>query len=353
MKLNHQNHHQASLTTPAIFPALRQATWIAVMLTASSVGFAQAAQAAPALPTDQVFAPDSFWYSPIPKEVQLHANSAAFVSDFLRQKKSYYGNVNINTRSYASPVYVVGANAPVTQVAEWDCQKKKFKDKNLAQQWSAVPIPLHAAPADGTDKEMTIYQPSTGTIWEFWQARKIYGQWQACWGGRLTNANKSDGTFPKHYGTTATSLPFIGGQITAEELRRGEIRHVIGISLVEAEHFNVKSWPAHRSDGYNPTKVPNRIPEGLRFRLNPDVNVDTLNMHPVGKIIAKAAQKYGFVVWDKAGAISIRAQNPKSYTALGQADPYPALFKGTSSSAILDGFPWDQLQFLPKDYGKP
>ena len=31
-------------------------------------------------------------------------------------------------------------------------------------------------------------------------------------------------------------------------------------------------------------------------------------MHPVGKMIAKAAQKYGFVIWDKAGAISIRAE---------------------------------------------
>lgn len=329
--------------------ALTGLTLIAAVFGASSPN----ASAAEILLTDKVFAPDSFWYSPIPKDVRLHPNSAAFVSEFLRQKQSFYGTVNINTKSYASPVHVVDANVPMTQVKEWDCQKKKFTDKNLAQQWSAVPIPPHAVPADGTDKEMTIYQPSTDTIWEFWQARKVDGQWQACWGGRLANASKSDGAFPNHYGTTATSLPFVGGQITAEELRRGEIRHVIGISLVEAEHFTVKSWPAHRSDGYNPTKVPNRIPEGLRFRLNPNVNVDQLNLHPVAKIIAKAAQKYGFVVWDKAGAISIRAQNPKSYTARGYPDPYPDLFKGTGSPSILKGFPWEQLQFLPHDYGKP
>ncbi|MDP3844406.1 MAG: DUF4124 domain-containing protein [Oxalobacteraceae bacterium] len=348
MKLN---HHLASSAAPSLFFTLCQSTLIAAVLAASSAG--AIAGITPTLPTDAVFAPDSFWYAPIPKQVPLHANSAAFVSDFLRQKKAFYGNVNINTKAFASPVFVADANAPVTQVAEWDCQKKKFKDKHLAQQWAAVPIPLHAEPADGTDKEMAIYQPATDTLWEFWQARKVNGQWQACWGGRLPNASRGNGVFPGHYGTTATSLPFIGGQITAEELHRGEIRHVIGISLVEAEHFTVKSWPAHRSDGYNPTKVPNRIPEGLRFRLNPDVNVDQLKMHPVGKIIAKAAQKYGFVVWDKAGAISIRAQNPKSYTALGKSDPYPALFKGTRSNAILDGFPWDQLQFLPNDYGKP
>jgi hypothetical protein len=60
-----------------------------------------------------------------------------------------------------------------------------------------------------------------------------------------------------------------------------------------------------------------------------------------------------FVVWDKAGAITLRAQNPKSYTKLGQADPYPALFQGTPVYAILNGFPWERLQFLPMDYGKP
>ena len=169
----------------------------------------------------------------------------------------------------------------------------------------------------------------------------------------MQNASRSDGRWPTIYGTTATGLPFLGGQITAEELRRGEIRHAIGIALVETEAANVVSWPAKRSDGLNPKKEPNRIPEGLRVRLDPSVNVDELKMLPAGKTIAKAAQKYGFVVWDKAGAIGLRAQNPKSYTAAGLPDPYPSLFGGAPAWAILEGFPWEKLQFLPQDYGKP
>jgi hypothetical protein len=223
----------------------------------------------------------------------------------------------------------------------------------LIPQWAAVPIPPYAEPAKGTDSEMTIYQPATDTLWEFWRARNTDGHWQACWGGRMQNVSGSDGRWPTIYGTTATGLPFLGGQITSEELRRGEIRHAIGLALVEAEAANVVSWPAKRSDGWNPKKEPNRIPEGLRFRLDPAVNVDALKMHPAGKTIARAAQKYGFVVWDKAGAITLRAQNPKSYTAIGQPDPYPAIFNGTPAYAILNGFPWDRLQFLPMDYGKP
>ena len=306
-----------------------------------------------ALPTDKIFAPTSFWYQQIPANAPLHPNSANFTAEFNRQIKAYYGNVTINTTSYSSPVYTAAAGTPTTAVKFWDCQGKRYTDPNLVNQWSAVPIPSYAEPATGSDLEMTVYQPSTDTIWEFWQTKNQGGVWQACWGGRLMNASKSDGIWPLYYGTTATGLPFLGGQITAEELQRGEIRHAIGIALVDAENWDIFSWPANRSDGSNPLKVPNRIAEGQRFRLDPTINVDALNIHPMAKIIAKAAQKYGFVVWDKAGAISLRVQNPKSYTVLGQPNPYKALFNGTADYAVLNGFPWNRLQFLPMNYGKP
>jgi hypothetical protein len=306
-----------------------------------------------ALPTDAIFAPGSFWYQPIPAGVALHPNSAGYAADFLRQVRTYYGNVTINTTAYASPVFQPPAGTGSVKVAQWDCQNKGYLSAGLAQQWASVPVPAYATPSDGSDGEMTVYQAASNTLWEFWQARKVSGQWQACWGGRMSNVSASDGIWPQGYGTTATGLPFIGGQITAEELQRGEIRHVIGIALVDLERAGIYSWPANRSDGYNPGNAANRIPEGTRFRLDPGVNVDALNLHPVARTIARAAQKYGFVVWDKAGAISLRVQNPKSYTALGQADPYAALFNGTPNYALLNGFPWDRLQFLPKDYGKP
>jgi hypothetical protein len=35
-----------------------------------------------------------------------------------------------------------------------------------------VPLPSNAVPARGTDKHVTVSQPSTGTIWEFWLMEK-------------------------------------------------------------------------------------------------------------------------------------------------------------------------------------
>jgi hypothetical protein len=325
-----------------------KAQWLA----AAALMAVPVAASSQTLVTDQVFAPNSFWYTPIPANAPLHPNSAGLVKDFVRQKTAYYNTVNVNTSDYASPVYTVSAGTPKVRVQQWDCQKKGFSDPKLAEQWASVPIPSYAVPSKGTDAEMSIYDPASKTLWEFWQTRKVNGQWQACWGGRMQNTNTNPGVFPGHYGTTATSLPFMGGQITAEELQRGEIKHAIGIAMVELEHYTIYSWPAHRSDGYNPSKLPNRIPEGLRFRLDPRINVDALPMTRAGKIIAKAAQKYGFIVWDRAGAVSIRAQNTVSYTTQGKSNPYPSLFDGKPNYEVLNGFPWDKLQFMPMHYGK-
>lgn len=321
----------------------------ALLTTAASAAWAAETPKTPAT----VFAPTSFWYTPLPADAPLHPDSANFVVEFLRQKKAYYGTVSINLKAYASPVYVVDEKTPAVKVEEWDHQKKGHKNAQLAEQWAAVPIPAYAEEADGTDQEMTIWQPATDTLWEFWKTRRVDGAWQACWGGRMRHVSQSSGIWTWPFGTTATGLPFLGGQITPEELARGEINHALGISLVDLESWKVVSWPANRSDGYNPKGVEHRIPEGLRFRLDPAVDVEKLKLPKAGKIIARAAQKYGFVIWDKSGAITLRAQNPKSYTKRGLPDPYPALFEGKPAWAILQGVPWEKLQFMPLNYGKP
>lgn len=308
--------------------------------------------------TDHVFASTSPWYTPIPATAALNTNSANMLKDFQNQKLPtfYNGTVNINTRSYSSPVFVAPAGAATVKVTEWDCQNKGYSNSTLATQWAAVPIPSTAKPSSGTDGEMTIYQPSTNTIWEFWKTvHNADGSWKACWGGRMQSAASNPGYYVSPWGTTATSLTFLGGQITAAELKRGEIRHAIGIALRNATVRTTFSWPAQRADG-NGKGI---IPQGTRIRLDPTVNVDSLGIHPMAKVIAKAAQKYGFIVWDTAGSVSIRAQNVVSYTAIGQIDPYhtdanhTGLFGTTPDYDVLKGFPWDRLQFMPNNYGKP
>ena len=359
-----------SASGPSAIAASGDAVAATVTSTASDDGGSPTAVATQATSLSRVFSPRSFWYRPIPADAPLNPKSSIYTQDLLHQIKTHYGTVNLNTTSFASPIYYVQTNAgsdavnwvdgtPIYPVGKrvnvgfWDCQNKGRTPHELVEQWRGVPIPAGATPANGSDSEMSIYDLSTHTLWEFWVTRRVDGEWQACWGGLLRDTMQNPGIFPHPYGATATGLPFIGGEISAEELANGKINHAIGIALVNAANWDEFSWPASRSDGYNPNHAPDRIPEGIRMRLDPSVDVDALNLTPVGRIIAKAAQKYGFVVWDKAGAVSLRMVNPASYELAGLPNPYPALFDNVASYDVLKGFPWSKMQFMPMNYGKP
>ena len=134
-----------------------------------------------------------------------------------------------------------------------------------------------------------------------------------------------------------------------------EIDHVVGIALPETLAHPRWSYPANRTDGLFTENDP--IPEGAMFRLPASLNLDAMNMDPYSRMIAKAVQKHGMVVWDKAGAVSFRAENPVGTYSDG--DPYTKVNgilrcpNGASqpvcwpdSNGRLRGFPWDKLQAL-------
>jgi hypothetical protein len=237
-----------------------------------------------------------------------------------------------------------------------------------------------------TDEEVTIYQPSSDKEWEFWHfAKNSGGNWTACWGGGMSNVSSGDGIFPSDLGATATSLPLLGGIPRISEFRAGQINHAINLSL--GENFyrteilpattpptytvpaNVSdpnkvaySWPATRNDGLSTN--PLAIPEGQRFILNPKLNLSTLGLSPMAMTIAVAAQKYGFVVDDTSGSVSIRLPDPTTYIVAGLPNPYTSgpgvggvgnqgLYEGASGSSIMKNFPWSQLEALPFNYGEP
>jgi hypothetical protein len=148
------------------------------------------------------------------------------------------------------------------------------------------------------------------------------------------------------WGATATSLPLLGGLIRVDELRQGHIDHALAFALPHARLYTSWSWPAQRSDG--DLDDPDAIPEGTRFRLDPTLDIDALGLPPVSAMIAKAVQRYGMVLRDKAGSLSFYAEDPTQFGA----NPYPALF-GTWPNVMLARFPWDRLQALRLDMQGP
>ena len=111
------------------------------------------------------FSPTSIWNAPLLPDAPVDPNSAAITGTLESYIKTSLANQSgpwINTTSYSTPIYTVPANQPtVTVIISSD-------NKPLQAAMAAVPVPANAQPAAGTDEEMTIYQPSSDTLWEMW-----------------------------------------------------------------------------------------------------------------------------------------------------------------------------------------
>lgn len=298
------------------------------------------------------FSPASFYTEDISK-APLAANSSSIVTDLTSQVKSAWNGVaGVNAYRYNSSFYKVPADQPKVRVGFWDCQNKGYTPYQLfndRKHFVDVPVPNDAQPAVGTDGEMTVYDPSADKVWEFWQMRRSStGGWEACWGGRLDNVSTSQGVIPAPYGATASGLVMAGGMISLAEAKAGQIDHAMYLGVINAKS-GTYSWPANRTDGNS--SATNMVAEGQRLRLDPSIDVTTLGLTPFGEMVARAAQKHGFVVSDRAGAVSVITESGQSVEAKTGKNPWDVLLGGPDYTA-LKGFPWHRLQALPMNYGK-
>jgi hypothetical protein len=296
-----------------------------------------------ALGTDGLipFSPRSFWNTRVPADAAPTANSQTLVNSFNAQWRDNYGTVGINTDDFSIPIYRVPANQVTVPVSVADgCTA----DAGLQQQFSAVPIPAEAQPANGTDHSLVIWQPSSNTEWELWQAQRAGdGSWSACWGGRLQNVSVEQGVFPFPYGVAASGLSYLAGAIKASELQAGKIDHALAVNVVHAA-ADGQVAPANRTDG--DSYGPDAIPEGTRFRLDPSVDVTSLGLPKGGVAIARALQDYGMYVTDKSGAVVLMGESSAPYVAAGKPDPYGEAFDEIPAYQVMAGIPWDKLQVV-------
>ena len=150
------------------------------------------------------------------------ANSAEYVSDFVSDYQDNYGSVGVNT----APVYWVSA----TQ-ADSPISVSSGCNDFTADTGTEVPIPSYAALNGSADDPLMIYQPSTGTGWEFWQVQSNPdGSYSACWGGKL-DMSTSSGVFPDPFGLSATGISYLGTMITEADVASGSINHAIAVAI--------------------------------------------------------------------------------------------------------------------------
>jgi hypothetical protein len=299
------------------------------------------------------FSPSSFFYADL-RGAPLSPDSPSLVSHLAQSVTSRYNGVAaLNVSDYNVGFYTAARGTSRTTVRFNDCQNKGWFDPQLARAFADVPIPSGAVAAAGTDHNLSIYDPTSDTLWEFWLAQRDASGWTACFGGRLDSVSTSPGYFPGGLGASATGISMVGGMVSLADMKRGYINHALYLAVPDVRKWTDYSWPAQRSDGSSDD--PSSLLEGSRLRLDAGVNVDSLPLTPLGRMVAKAAQTYGFVVSDRAGAVAVITESGAATAASTGVDPWVSLLDLNSKPSYtqLAGFPWDRMQVVAKDWGKP
>ncbi len=306
----------------------------------------------PGVAADYPFGPRSVWRTSV-RDAPVAEDSAEMVEGLVEQVDEHWGGVaSFNVDKFTASWYTVDADQSTVDVAWTNCQKKDWTPDGLLGedgQFTDVPIPDDARPSPGSDGQLTIYSPATDRLWEFWRVERTDEGWAACWGGRIDDASKSRGYFRGGFGASASGLAMSAGTVWVEDARRGRIDHALGLAILSPARWDRVSWPAQRSDGNNDDE--HALPEGIRLRLPADVDVDALGLTPLAAMIARAAQEYGFIVTDQAGAVNVGAQIGQPVA--DDPDFWDEQMDGVPPYRVLADFPWDQLEVLPEDWGKP
>jgi hypothetical protein len=302
------------------------------------------------------FAPDSVWNLPLRPDVPLDPNSARYVG-WLNHDIAANG-AWINTTTCGMPIFWADPGTPTVKVT---LDRSAYQDPALINAWSKVPMPANAKPANCGDKNLAVLQRQPdGSVreWEFWKAVKAAdGTWSAKWGGATSNVNTDRGIASSlswydpaaaknaqrssfGWNVTASSVSMLAGVITMADVASGHIDHALALSVSDPAKGRF-AWPAQRSDGG--ATDPYALAEGSRLRIDPGVDLSTIPMTPLVRMMAEAAQKYGIVIRDRTYSTNaFVAEEPQP----GQANPFKAALNGRYPDAALKAFPWDKLELL-------
>jgi Bacterial Ig domain len=285
-----------------VYAGPRQATTsVRVTVRAGKRAAAPASERAAAAPTSPstLYSSTSVWNAPIPSSPAIAPNSAAMVETVLRAAQAQ-GFV-VAAKHWSVPVYYADASTPrvdFSLTASWA----------PARRMTPVPVPQNAAPDPSSDGHMMIVDRSTGCEYDFWKAaKKAGGGWSAAWGNALLV--NGTGVYPKGLSARGSGFGLGAGLIRPDELAAGEIDHALVFSFPTTKAGGPVA-PATESDGQS--TAAGAIPEGAQLQLDPELNLDSLRLTPWQRTIARALQRYGMILGDTGGGVSLYAQNPQS-----------------------------------------
>jgi hypothetical protein len=245
----------------------------------------------------------------------LDRNSAAMVARAARR-----GAVYANLYAYGIPIYTASSTTPRYRVT--CAMEGEWGSCPLSQR--PMPIPVGARPSTGSDGVLTVIDPQTNTVGEYWQAARAGGTWTASWGAVNSLSGSGWGG-----GSTGAGASRLAGVIRVAEIKRGVIEHAL---VLQSDNVcsRVVRPPALKTDGTSTRS--DCIPEGSRLQLDPSIDLRTMRgLTPAERTVARAMQIYGGYLIDRGGtSLSMSFERAPDASA-----------KSTGSVYTKAGLSWD------------
>lgn len=256
----------------------------------------------------------SAWNTPIPSNPTVHPDSAKFIAAVSDNNKPLSSDVD----QYTIPVYIYYDSTPRVSVklsgyfSAYDNGDNSRVGFGFAPTITGVPIPANAEAGAGTDGQIVLWDPISGTEWAFWRFGKdASGNYIATNGYRYHTTAGYFGRFADGKAGRGAGTTYFSGLVRRWELDKGRIDHALSFAYQYPSKEFV--YPASKSDGLGVTGVD--MPEGSRLQLNPaltDADFDRWGLGREAKIIARALQRYGMYAIDNSGSSKIYLEDRKT-----------------------------------------
>jgi hypothetical protein len=296
------------------------------------------------------FNANSIWNRRIPANVVVHPNSRNMINLL---STTVNGTINIDgiTGAWSVPVYEAPAGTPLQQVC----------DSNYYRGCEMVPIPSNFIPSPDGDAKSVIIDRSVNPprAWSFWLMTPgdgSNGQWTVGrgaygWANISTGGDGIRNYDGGEWGGRVSSWNYYAGLIRPEEIRAGRINHALHFNVPTSIAARTHVWPARGGDGQS--YDPNAIPVGSWIQLDPSIDVNTLNLSPSGKILARAMQEYGMWIGDTGSMAAVNAQEFVRRNSSGQPYVDSSPWSGLLTYRDIYNFPIGSLRVLqpnPTDF---
>lgn len=257
----------------------------------------------------RAFSDDSWWNTPLPDNAPLDP-WADDILDYLRTgPESGRGCLTLagaGDSPWGQPIYDARPQDPSYDIVGLGQPLKELE---------TLRIPVDAQAASNSDNSMTVYDRRKGYVVALTGAEyhEDRDEWSAV--GATVTYLDSNGL---HVDTGRSDDPRNRGShrgnngavmaVEIDEVKAGAVRHVLK-AAAGPEVADRHVFPMVGSDGDYAGSDPGVPPQGLRLRIKPSIDLETLGLDPQALVIARALQTYGFYIGDSGGTTAIKLQN--------------------------------------------